>query len=172
MRERLNTMPTWALLLVTWLFWAVVTFVMGVVADRDLLWTFVFAVGIGLITAAALTFGIKSRLRWENRALGDASKDVRRQALRAAWKGPVPADPEVRAAAIEVAQEQLRQMRRTRLILVVAVTVGLVATIASAITGSPWRMLYTLPYVVLFAAAFVLTPRRLRHRLALLSATS
>lgn len=171
MRERLNTTPTWALLLILWLFWTVITFVMGVIAVRDLLWTSVFAVGIGLITAAALTFAIKIRLRWENRALGDVSKDVRRQALRAAWKGPVPADPEVRAAAISVAQEQLRQARRARPILIIVAACGLVAAVGSAVVGSAWQLLTAAPHLFLLAA-FFLSPKRLHNRLALLSESS
>ncbi|MEU4392196.1 hypothetical protein [Kribbella sp. NPDC023855] len=168
MRERLNTMPTWALLLITWLLWTVVIFVLCVVAGGSLLWNAVFSLGIGLIVAAGLTFAIKTRLRWENRALGDVPKDARRVALKAAWKGPIPTDPETRAAAIHVAQEQLRQMRRSRPILIIALSLGLVAAVGGAIVDSPWRLLYVLPFAGLLAQ-FLIAPRRIRRRLALLS---
>lgn len=169
MRDRLNLMPTWALLLILWAIWAATGFVMGALSGLDPRWNAGLAGGLGLIAAAAFTAGLKIRFRWENRALGDVSKDVRRLALRAAWKGPVPTDPEVRTAAIAVAEEQLRQMRRTRPILIVALALGLVAVTGSAITGSPWQLLYNLPYIFVLVATFAVAPRRLRKRLVLLA---
>ncbi|MEV6415858.1 hypothetical protein [Kribbella sp. NPDC051718] len=137
MRERLNSTPTWALLLIFWLAWAAVTFAIGIIETRDLLWSVVSAAVISLVIATGMALAIKARLRWENGALGDAPKDHRRLALKAAWKGPIPTDPELRATTLAVAQEQLRQMRRGRPLQIIAISLAVISAIGLAVTNSP-----------------------------------
>ncbi|GAA0930963.1 hypothetical protein GCM10009554_14590 [Kribbella koreensis] len=168
MRERLNSTPTWALLLILWLAWTAVTFAIGIIETRDLFWSLIFGTAVSLMVAVGMTFAIKARLRWENGALGDAPKDARRLALKAAWKGPLPTDPELRATTLAVAREQLRQMRRGRPLQIVAVSLVTVSAIGLAFTDSPWQLLMLVFYVPL-AVTFLYAPTRLRKRIAQLS---
>jgi hypothetical protein len=168
MRDRLNSTPTWALVLVFWLAWAAVIFAITVVETRDLFWSLVFAVLVGLLVGAGTAFPIKTRLGWENGALGDTPKDARRLALRAAWKGPLPTDPELRAATLAVAREQLRQTRRGRPLLIIALSGAVISAIGLAFTSSPWHLLQLVFFFPLLYT-FFFAPNRLRKRIALLS---
>ncbi|WP_328325428.1 hypothetical protein OHA70_35810 [Kribbella sp. NBC_00382] len=168
MRERLNSTPTWALFLMLWLAWAAVAFAIAIIETSDLFWSAVSAAVMALFVSAAMAYGIKTRLRWENGALGDTPKDARRLALKTAWKGPLPTDPDLRATTLAVAQEQLRQMRRGRPLLIVALSLAVVSAIGLAITSSPWQLLLLVFYLPL-AITFLLAPNRLRKRIALLS---
>lgn len=83
-------------------------------------------------------------------------------------KGPVPSDPEVRVAAIRLAQEQIQRTSKVRPLLIIGMIAAMFASIAGALTGSFWSLLYLLLYIPLFVI-LLLTPKRLRKRIALLS---
>jgi hypothetical protein len=168
MRDRLNSTPTWALFLILWLAWTAVLFAVGIIPTRDYLWSLGLGAAVGLLVGAAMTFALKARLRWENRALGDTPKDARSQALRAAVKGPIPTDPELRAAALAVAEEQLRQLRRSRRLMIVALVMSGIAAVGLAFTSSPWHLLLLVFYLPTLHT-FFFAPNRLRKRISQLS---
>jgi hypothetical protein len=103
------------------------------------------------------------------KALGDTPAPVRRAALQALRRRPVPADPEVRAAAIRLAEHELVQMRRWRTALLIIcgfeVAVNGFLLISS---GSLWRLLQVAIYLFLFVYQFY-RPRYLRARIELLT---
>jgi uncharacterized membrane protein len=170
MRDRLLSMPTWALLLVTGLLWFAVLFVIGLIEDDDLWRAFVPAAIGGVIMAAATTFPLRYGLRTEQRALGDVSQFDQRVALRAARKGPVPADPAARAAALRLAEKNLEQVRRSRPLLAAAGSLFVVAQIGLAFSSSSvWNLLLLVPLVPALAFSLFRRPGRLRARVAVLS---
>lgn len=124
MRDRLNAMPVWALLLLAWLgftaglflLWTIETAIGVVDGGLRLRWLLLITAGAAIPMAAALVWGLKLRWRIENRAVGEgAPGEIRKAAVRATVKGPVPSDPEVRAAAIRLAQEQILLLAPKRL---------------------------------------------------------
>ncbi|MEV8376452.1 hypothetical protein AB0P21_27160 [Kribbella sp. NPDC056861] len=167
MVDRWRSLPTPVLCLLIWLAATPLAFGAGAFAGVSWLWTAVTAVVFGLAVAVALTFGLRTRWRIQDKALGDASPALRRPALRAAWSGPVPADPEIRSAALRIAEHQLRQVRRTRPIMLIGLALMLVSVVGNAIID-PWKLLFSLCYVPLIVV-FAMTPGRLRRRIVLLS---
>ena len=74
----------------------------------------VHAVVVGIICGVAVGFSLNRRRREERAVAGDLGKDQLRLARRAAENGPIPDDPEVRAAAHRLAVRQLETCRRRR----------------------------------------------------------
>ncbi|MFI5706661.1 hypothetical protein [Kribbella sp. NPDC051620] len=176
MRDRLHALPVWLFLLLNWVSVTVLLFialtiqfaVRPVDLDPSATWKLLIAAVSGLLIAAPLTWSLKQRWRLQDRAMGDAPVDVRRAAAKAAWKGPVPADPEVRAAALRLAEEHLAKTRKARVLVFVGVGLVLISAVASAVTGSPWRLLFVALYVPLLVTV-LRAPGRLRRRIAQLS---
>ena len=130
------------------------------------------------VIAAVVTgipFGVAMG-RWGNKWLrdleaaeGDLPADKAELANRAAWKGPIPEDPEVRAAAIRIARQYLRpysgRFRRLSIILMVLLLIGCVV---GAVTETPMVLLSAaLPVAFLYVQWS--QPRHLRRRIKLLS---
>jgi hypothetical protein len=168
MRDRLLSLPIWALFLVIGVPCFAVMFAIELIVGDDLQWSLISAALFGVLAGAATTFGFKLSGRMEKSAFGDASVDVRREARRAVRTGPVPADPAVRAAALRLAEFSLQRLLRTRPVLIVCAAVVVVGTAVTAL-DSPWSLLLLAIYAPAIAGMVFLTPRRLRARIALLS---
>ena len=168
MRDRVRLLPVWALLLLTGVPAAAYGFVVGLVTGADPLWNLGFAVLIGLALAVALTFSLRTRWRLQDEAIGQVSADFRRSVSRAAWTGPIPADPEIRVAAVQLAERHLQHARRVRPWMYVAVAGLAISIIGNAILD-PWKLLFSIFYLPLPVLIFI-GPKRLRSRIALLSA--
>ncbi|GAA3578777.1 hypothetical protein [Kribbella ginsengisoli] len=123
--------------------------------------------------AVGLAFGIAMAFAWRKRLLPlvqavgpEASRADQRAAGRALRRGPVPADPEVRAAAIRLANRQLELLRlgRTRSLIILSLLLVVSVIGLFADPGSFWHI----PLVVaipLLIAYQILRPRMLRARL-------
>jgi ABC-type multidrug transport system fused ATPase/permease subunit len=166
-RDRLISMPNWALFLVTGLPWVAVFFVIDLIFGDSLLPALVPAAILGVVLGVGTTAALKFGDRLEKRAFGDVSTEVRREATRAVRTGPVPADPETRAVALRLAQQHLRYVRRLRPVLAVNAALALIVGVVGAFSSS-WLVL-AFVFAVPLLAQLVLTPRRLRDRIALLS---
>jgi hypothetical protein len=99
--------------------------------------------------------------------LGDLPAERQREAVRAASRGPVPADPEVRSAAARLAEFQLAQTLRSRKAAVVILPLNIVAQVLLTISGSAWHWVLAAFFAVPLAV-IVWQPRRLRRRIDLL----
>lgn len=100
-------------------------------------------------------------------AIGDIAPHQISALLRASWRGPVPVDPELRAAALRAATHQLDATLRQRTfgtVLFAALTVASIVFVAD----SPWWLLATGIFLALLAGQW-LTPRTIRHRIKLLT---
>ncbi|MDX6279331.1 MAG: hypothetical protein QOH03_402 [Kribbellaceae bacterium] len=168
MRDRLNSMPVWVLFILNWLIWSALLSATGLIRRESLAWMVLPAVIVAFVIAVAMTLALKARWRAEDRALGDASRTLRREASRATWTGPIPANPEIRAAAVRLAEEQLRRTRRVRPFLIVVMTLAAVSAIGAAVLGSPWQLLSVVFYFPVLILLLI-SPNRLRKRIALLS---
>ena len=87
-----------------------------------------------------------------------------RAVLRAAAGGPVPADPELRAAALELATRQLRGAERASRPVAAVLVLCAALESAAALAFTPW--LWTGVAVLLVILAVQLRqPARLRRRI-------
>ncbi|MEV8378516.1 hypothetical protein AB0P21_37605 [Kribbella sp. NPDC056861] len=106
-------------------------------------------------------------------ALGDLPAAVRRGAYQAQRRSrPVPTDPEVRSAAIRLAEYRLVQLLRWRNVVVVGWGLWLAFSVFTLIRQpSLWRLGLVVLYLFLIGQQFYLT-RSLRNRVEVLKAES
>jgi Flp pilus assembly protein TadB len=132
--------------------------------------------GAGLMATSGIPFGLTTAWwtsRWR-RERDQVEADIPAEKLQAtrlaAARGPVPTDPEIRAAAARIAAHELTEVTRHRRLRILLGGVMLIGTVGAAAAGSLWALLYA------FVAAAVLytnwyRPRQLRRRIAQLRAT-
>jgi hypothetical protein len=133
----------------------------------------------GLFTGllSAVIFGAVSgpiQARQQRQALeaaGDLGSDAQRRVSRAAGRGQVPSDPEVRAGAARLAAYRREEVERHRwwTTAVFLAFAGLGAWIA--VTDQPWMWL-GVAFFVLAAGAQQWMPRHYRRREALLTGSA
>jgi hypothetical protein len=110
MRAYLNTAPRWILSLVYGLpFGAVMA--IGIVADNSSGAGEIVAFGLvaGVVFGICLTFATEKQRREIRAVIGDVPASELGTVFRAARRGPVPADPEIRAAALRLATHEAAQ---------------------------------------------------------------
>ena len=100
-------------------------------------------------------------------ATGPLPDSTRREASRATWRGPVPQDPQTRAAALRLAEHQRDELVRHRVANLAVFAFFLALGLLLAITRSPWWLLTSGLWAFLLATTHW-WPRRLERRLALL----
>ncbi|GAB2596017.1 hypothetical protein [Kribbella endophytica] len=134
-------------------------------------------VGTGLAAGAFFGFAMG---RWGGRwartmreAESELSAEELKAAHQAADRGPVPDDPRIRAAALKIAtaQQTLEVSGVRRIFLQVVSVVVTAGIIVSAITESPWNLLFLVGPVAIGYGAWV-APRRSRARIRLLSSAA
>ena len=169
MRTYLADAPRWVLGVV-----AGVPFGAGMGVYTKLSWSMSWPAAIvgGLITGVAfgatMAFSLDKQRREVHAAAGDLPANKLRAGHRAAERGPVPIDPETRAAARRIATRQLELLLRVRKFVIAAMALQLVSSVGMAVTGSPWRLLCALVVGVLLIGQWY-WPQRIRRRIALLS---
>lgn len=168
MRDRVMSMPVWSLLPVAWLAWGAVFFVVNLISGDDVAHAVVLAAIAGAVMAVATVAALKFRWRVEQRTLGGVTPTDRSTAIRASRGGPVPTDPEVRTAALELAQGDLKRQLRSRPWMTGFLVLLVVSEIAGAFY-SPWAILVLVLLVPVFAFQLFVLPKRLRERIAQLS---
>lgn len=99
---------------------------------------------------------------------GGLTAENRTLAMRASRRGPVPADPAIRAAAAGLTRDQLEQSitQRSKNLAIFGV-LGLLELVM-ALTSSPWYWLAVLMFAALLVAQ-LRQPQTLRRRLARLN---
>ena len=114
---------------------------------------------------------IKRDLGASDAELRDLPIAQRRAAMRAAWRGPAPTDPAVRAAALHNAENTRdvtdRRWRLTTMVFVVFVVFLVVYTVM-ALTRSPWWWLAFAMFAGLLALHLT-SRRRVERRIGVLS---
>jgi hypothetical protein len=171
-RRFLRTGPWWAVGAVQGAVFAVSLAVLGAVQRSD---GWAEATTSGLIGGAfyGLINGLLLRSRRLNQPdpLADLDETDRHRVERAAVRGPIPANPEVRRAAAAHTRYQLELLDRgPRIQALIVFAVFLVADLVAAVLIGTW--LYWVLAVTLVALIIdgVRRPQRLQRRLALLVA--
>ncbi len=162
MRERLVNMPTWALFLSSTLIFLLPMLIATGFATSHLMVRLLFFVGFSLTFGALLTFTLKRRFRRERNAVGHVPAAVENAAHKAVMRGPIPTDPEVRAATLRLAEHQLGLMLKWRPLIIAGFTLVTVGNVIAAFE-SPWRLVFVACYVPLMIAQWH-WPRKLRRR--------
>jgi hypothetical protein len=129
--------------------------------------------GAGFMATSGIPFGLATawwvpRLR-RQRELAEAGipADQLQYARLAASRGPLPAAPEVRAAALQITSYQLAEATKRRKVRILIGGVFLIGTVGAASEGSPWALLYALCGAALVYFHWY-WPRQLRRRIELL----
>jgi len=174
MRNYLLTTPRWQVAVTGGLLAGIFT---GVVAGLVLPFGWIgavgFGAGIGVLFGASTAYSLEStrrQLRTSVDLPADAlHADTLGAARSAVADGSVPADPEVRAAALALAIHQLEALRRYRTLYVLGVVVCGFSTVLSITAGFDWID------VLILAGGLAMgwqlySLRRLRQRVLLLSA--
>jgi hypothetical protein len=175
MRHRLAHAPRWVVSTVMGLLFGAFMAVYTVAQRGESAWSVPSLVGgaIAGVFAGAFLGWFMGRFIVEQRdsaraAIGtEVDDELFRRAVRAADKGPVPSDPDVRDAAAAVLAYRLmvteRQQRWSRWLFA---ALGVYAVV-SAVTGSPWWWAGAAVFAG-FLVVMIVQPRRMRRRLTLL----
>jgi hypothetical protein len=167
MRAYLSKPPRWVLGVITGLPFGLT---MGIYTKIDgTSWTEAVVGGlvIGVAFGVAMVFSLDKRLRMVDAAVGDLPTGKSKAAHRAADRGPIPAEQEIRAAALRIATSQLDLLRPQKL-FVVAMVLLLISALLGAVVESPWYLLYALVPALLLTGHWY-WPQRIRRRIELLS---
>jgi hypothetical protein len=128
--------------------------------------------GIAAIPFALATWRLEPQWRRKREELeGDLSADKLKLARRAAVRGPVPTDPEIRAAALRIASDGLTRSRwqpGPRLTTALGGVMA-IACVGAAVSRSLWALPYAFSATAMLYSGWYL-PRQLRRRIELLSA--
>lgn len=124
----------------------------------------------GAVFGVAMASWMVARMRTEAAAVGPLAVADHRAVERAATRGPAPADRDVREAAARLTEHRLDQLERQRRWSLPLLAVGAVLYAAGALLSSPWWWL-SAAFFAAMVVLWVLQPRRLRRRLAVLTQT-
>ncbi|WNV75510.1 hypothetical protein [Geodermatophilus sp. DSM 44513] len=130
---------------------------------RDESWTHAVAFGAvtGLLCGGIVGAIAQTRLQED---AGDLPPETYARLDRAARRGPVPGDPDERAAALDLLLGRLSAVRASRTPSAVLMSGLLLFTVAAAVTRSPWWWVGTAVCAVLLVLAVRVVPRRLERR--------
>ena len=173
MRRIAMTAPLWVLAVTVGLPFGIYTAVVGMLVGgrgrTEALITGVIAMVLVGGTVAAATHRQRSLVR---RATGDLPKDELLATVVAAERGPIPADPELRARALAVSARRLAVLDRPlpRIFAVTTVALGVGAAVLGATSGIGWASLLPLVTAGTVGFGMVFQVRHLRQRVRLLSA--
>ncbi len=163
MRAWLTAQPVWVLSVVTGLpFAAIMSVLNGLQGDG---WATAVITGVlgGVVFGALMGPFFRRMVRRQDEALGVVDPGVERAAVRALRRGPVPVDPQVRAAAVRLIDHQLAETARRRWLSVVALVAFVALSATLALTQSSWWWL-AVGFWLALAALTVQVPRRLQKR--------
>jgi hypothetical protein len=108
MRVSVEKSPAWVICLLTGVPFGAAMGTYSKIDGSSLKFAVIGGVLIGFLFGTTMAFTLRRQRKLLVRAVGpDTSPVDRRAAGRALRRGPVPADPEVRAAAIRLARHQL-----------------------------------------------------------------
>jgi Flp pilus assembly protein TadB len=169
MRDYMSGSPKWVVAVIAGAFYGTG---MGIFVKSDgSSWTatIISAVVLGVGFGIPSAFWFDKQRRQMRAAEGDLPTDKLKSAHHAAERGPIPEDPEVRAAARRIATHQLQQLQRTPRLVVIGVPAALlVVVVIGSVTDSPWNLIFAVaPVFVLIGQLSV--SRRARRRIELLS---
>ena len=168
MRTWLLTAPRWVHQVTSGVLFAVVWTGISLAEDHDAPWATVGGVVAGVLFGLLMGAWSHRTAQGTRVAIGELTPHERRVAARAGWRGDVPADPAVRAAAVRMIDHQLALYLPLRAFTLVVGAVFLAGYVLAALISSPWWWLAAAFWAGMLALS-LLAPSRLRRRRALLT---
>lgn len=171
MRRPLVDAPWWALALLTGLPFGVAMALFGARDGSSWLHSAVGGAIAGVCFGVAMGVVLRRQNARHREVVRALPPEVARVAHRATWRGPVPADPEARAATVRLIEHQLTELQRRRALFLIEFGVFEALYVVNAIVGSPWWW----AAAVFFAAMLLMTlllPPRMRRRADLIRASA
>jgi len=123
----------------------------------------------GAMFGLAMGLVVRHQRRRQPYPVADLDLAGRRNAERAAVRGPVPTDPDARRDAAALTRHQLQLMARGRTQALVVFPVFLVLALLAAVVFGGWLYWLCAALMAGLLAQIVLRPRRLRRRLSVLT---
>jgi hypothetical protein len=151
------------------LFFGVVLALLAIPLDLEIWPGAVFSVVVGgVLTVIAIKLVVSNLQRRLGPAVEGLSPETARVAYRAARRGPVPAEPDVRAAALGIAERQLAGMLKGRIWLLIAGACVVLSQVLVALDDDSrqWWRFWPAAGMVLVVAAQFYQPKQLRRRIA------
>ncbi|WBQ04476.1 hypothetical protein [Kribbella sp. CA-293567] len=170
MRTYFLTAPRWVLGVLTGLpFGLIMAIYFKIVSPASWTVTLISGAMAAVFFGTGMAYSLNKSRKLMRDAAADLTTDQLAAAQRAAGRGPIPADPAIRAAARGIATQQLGYSLRYRKLWIVAAAFLALSLVVSFIDdGAEWRNAGTV--AGLLAAGFQLYwPRRLRERIRRLS---
>lgn len=168
MRNFLVSAPGWLYAVVTGMLFGIpMIFVFGI-GDGRTVFAIAYGVVSGILFGAGMAFATRKQRHEARVATASVPEANRSAAHRAVWRGPAPADPTIRAAALRLAEQQLRSTLRSRTAGVIIFTLGLGLAIANLFREPDWHDFLMPPLFALLLLGHWYWPKRLRSRIALL----
>ncbi|GAB3834607.1 hypothetical protein [Kribbella italica] len=163
------TAPVWALVLLAGLPVGALIALLIVLSGDTVTFAVVFGAAVGLLFGLVIAVG-SHRHRRDLRPLLDRLPEPGWTLARAAARdGQVPTDPEVRAAAIELLDLRIRNLRRARTGLVLVLGLNLLIALVNIALGNWWFILAALAWAAGLLERWQ-APRRLHRRREFLAA--
>lgn len=125
------------------------------------------AIGGAAFAVCMWWFVHRRQTRDNNPMLASLTRDQRRTAYRAAFRGAAPADPQIRHAAVELARRRLGESLNHRTPVAALLAALILVCIVAASVGSLWWAVGAAALAAVLVSMFV-TPARLCRRLELL----
>jgi hypothetical protein len=167
LRGALIRAPWWVWALVLGTLFGLGQFTVQLVSGRSVVPSAVGAAVAALLFGVIAGPGMHRRDVGHRAAMGDIPMARRRTVNRAARRGPVPTDPELRRAALAVLALQLETYRRQRWAIVFWSFMIAVSVLLAVPDGGWW--LLAVPLFTGFLALQLWMPRQLRRRQLLLA---
>jgi hypothetical protein len=169
MRDYMSGAPKWVVAVIAGTFFG--TGVGIFIKSDGSSWTetIIGALVLGVAFGIPAAFWFDKERRESCAAEGDLPTDKLKSAHRAAERGPIPEDPEVRAAALRIATHHLQQIQYApRLVAIGWPVLLLIITVIGSVTDSPWHLIFAVVPVFILVGQVSL-PTRTRRRIELLS---
>jgi len=169
MRGYMSGAPKWVVAVIAGTFFGTG---MGIsIKSDDSSWTetIISALVLGVAFGIPAAFWFDKQRRQTRAAQGDLPTDKLKSAHHAAERGPIPEDPEVRAAALRIATHHLQQLQQAARLVAIGWPVAfLIVIVIGSVTDSPWYLIFAVAPIFMLVAQLSL-PRRARRRIELLS---
>ncbi|MFK4084760.1 hypothetical protein ACI2LF_11660 [Kribbella sp. NPDC020789] len=160
--------PGWLIAVICGGLFALVVVVVGVIDHEPARFVAITALAGGTILGTVVALATRKQRREQRRMFETVPEDDWKQVRRAVWKGPVPTEPRIRAAALDLANQYFGRAYRFRKALYIILGVNIVLQILSLVFGGSRWAVFTLGFMLCAFASHWYNLRRLKRRIEVL----